>query len=316
MQAHPIDSWQHKHDFTVMEEHGERRTWQVLVLTAVTMLVEVIAGIAYGSMALLADGWHMGTHVAAFMITIVAYRYTKRHANSTDYAFGPGKVGVLSGFASAIVLLGVALFMLFESIQRLMSPQQIHFNEAMLVAALGLAVNIASAFLLRDSHGHHDHHGTHEDHHHHDHNLKAAYLHVLADALTSVLAIGALFFGKYLGWHWLDPLIGIAGAAIIGRWAYTLLRECGSVLLDGSIDEKVLAAIRKTIEEVPDVKITDIHVWRVGPADFAAILSIVTHRPQKIEYYKGLLADFRELTHVTVEVNVCEEETCPLNQPI
>jgi cation diffusion facilitator family transporter len=316
MQAHPIDSWQHKHDFTVIEEHGERHTWQVLILTAVTMLVEVIAGMAYGSMALLADGWHMGTHVAAFMITIVAYRYTTKHANSKTYAFGPGKVGVLGGFASAIVLMGVALFMLFESIQRLLSPQLIHFNEAMLVAALGLAVNIASAFLLRDSHGHHDHGGDHEEHHRHDHNLKAAYLHVLADALTSVLAIGALFFGKYLGWHWLDPLIGMAGAAIIARWAYTLMRESGSILLDGSIDEKVVDAIRKTIEDVPDIKITDIHVWRVGPADFAAILSIVTHHPQKTEYYKGLLADFRELSHVTVEVNVCEEESCPFNQPI
>jgi cation diffusion facilitator family transporter len=316
MRAHPIDSWQHRHDFTVIEEHGERRTWQVLILTALTMLVEVGAGMVYGSMALLADGWHMGTHVAAFTITIVAYRYTQKHANSSDYAFGPGKVGVLGGYASAIVLMGVALFMVFESIQRLLSPQQIHFNEAMLVAAVGLAVNIASAFLLRDSHGQHDHHGAHEDHHRHDHNLQAAYLHVLADALTSVLAIGALFFGKYLGWHWLDPLIGIAGAVIIGRWASGLLRESGSILLDGSIDKKVVAAIKKAMEDEPDIKIADIHVWRVGPADFAAILSIVTHRPQKIAYYRGLLADFPEITHITVEVNVCEEESCPFNQPI
>jgi len=304
MQTHPIDFWQHHHDFAVMEEQGEQRTRRVLILTAVTMTVEVAAGLAYGSMALLADGWHMATHVAAFVITMVAYRFARRHATSKDFAFGPGKVSVLAGFASAIALVVVALFMVIESLQRLLSPQVIHFNEAMLVAALGLAVNIISAFLLRD---HHDHH---HGHHHHDHNLKAAYLHVLADTLTSLLAIGALLFGKYLGWHWLDPLIGMAGAAVIVRWAFGLLRETGFILLDGSIDEGYLTAIREKMEGAPDTRIADMHVWKVGPADYAAILSLVTHHPRKMAYYKELLRDFKEITHLTIELNVCEGESC------
>lgn len=317
MQAHSIDLWRHHHDFAVIDEHGERRTRQVLILTAITMLVEVAAGLTYGSMALLADGWHMGTHVAAFMITIVAYRYARKHANSRNFAFGPGKVSVLGGFASAIALVAVSLIMIIESIQRLLSPQLIQFNEAMLVAALGLAVNIVSAFLLRDHHDHnhqHDHHHGHQHDHHHnhhqDHNLKAAYLHVLADALTSLLAIGALLLGKYLGWSWLDPLIGMAGAAVIVRWAHGLLRETSLILLDGSMDERSLAAIKEKIEGVPDTRIADIHVWKVGPADYAAILAIVTHHPQKLDYYKNLLRDFKEITHLTVELNVCEGESC------
>lgn len=313
MQAHPIDFWQHQHDFAVIEEHGERRTRQVLILTAITMLLEVAAGMAYGSMALLADGWHMGTHVAAFMITIVAYRYARRHADSRKFAFGPGKVSVLGGFVSAIALAAVALVMLIESLQRLLAPQPIHFNEAILVASLGLSVNIVCAFLLRDHHDHHhDHHhdNSHDEQHHHDHNLKAAYLHVLADALTSVLAIAALMFGKYFGWNWLDPLIGIVGAAVIGRWAWGLLRETGVILLDGSMDGNYLAAIQEKIEKELDNRVADIHVWRVGPADYAAIVSIVTHHPQKMEYYKGLLADFKEISHLTIELNVCEEESC------
>jgi cation diffusion facilitator family transporter len=311
MQAHPIDSWQHQHDFAVIEEHGERRTRQVLLLTAITMLLEVAAGMAFGSMSLLADGWHMGTHVAAFMIAIVAYRYARRHADSRKFAFGPGKVSVLGGFASAIALAAAALLMLVESLQRLLSPQTIHFNEAILVAVLGLTVNIVSAYLLRDHHEHHqDYDAAHNTGHHHDHNLKAAYLHVLADALTSVLAIGALLFGKYLGWNWLDPVIGIIGAAVIARWAWGLLRETGVILLDGSIDEPYLAAVQEKIESELDNRVADMHVWRVGPADYAAILSIVTHHPQKIEYYKGLLADFKEISHLTIELNVCESESC------
>ena len=194
MHTHSIETWQHPHDFAVIQEHGEKRTRQVLIITAVTMLFEIGAGMAFGSMALLADGWHMGTHVAAFLITIFAYRFAKKHATNTAFAFGTGKVSVLGGFASAIVLIVVALIMLVESGQRILTPQPIHFNEAIGVAALGLLVNIACAFLLQ---GHHDHGHDHDDDgHHHDHNLKSAYLHVLADALTSVLAIGALLFGK------------------------------------------------------------------------------------------------------------------------
>ena len=314
MHTHSLDTWQHPHDFAVIQEHGEKRTRQVLLITAVTMLFEIAAGMAYGSMALLADGWHMGTHVAAFMITIFAYRFAQKHAESKAFAFGTGKVSVLGGFASAIALIVVALLMLIESGQRILAPQPIHFNEAIGVAALGLLVNIACAFLLQDHHDHHghahDHDDDHDHHHHHDHNLKAAYLHVLADALTSVLAIGALLFGKYLGWNWLDPLMGIVGALVISRWAYGLVRETGGILLDGSISTKELAAIKEKIEGTLDNRIADMHVWKVGPAHYAAILSIVTHYPRKIDYYKELLHDFPNLAHLTVEVHPCESEPC------
>ncbi len=306
MHTHSIDPWQHQHDFVVIQEHGERRTRQVLILTAITMLLEVAAGMAYGSMALLADGWHMGTHAAAFMIAIFAYRYAQRHTNSKDFAFGTGKVSVLGGFASAIVLGVVSFIMLIESGQRLVVPHPIHFNEAIGVAVLGLAVNIVSAFLLRDGHDHDDH----NHNNHHDYNLKAAYLHVLADVLTSVMAIAALILGKYLGWNWLDPVIGIVGALIIARWAYGLLRETGFILLDGSMEAIELAAIKEKIEGALDNRIADMHVWRVGPADFAAIISIVTHHPKKMDYYKGLLSDFKEISHLTIELNICEEESC------
>ena len=310
MHTHSLDTWQHPHDFAVIQEHGEKRTRQVLIITAVTMLFEIAAGMAFGSMALLADGWHMGTHVAAFLITIFAYRFAKKHAASTAFAFGTGKVSVLGGFASAIVLIVVALIMLVESGQRILAPQPIHFNEAIGVAALGLLVNIACAFLLQ---GHHDHGHAHDDdchHHHHDHNLKSAYLHVLADALTSVLAIAALTCGKYLGWNWLDPLMGIVGALVITRWAYGLVRETGGILLDGSISTKELAAIKEKIEGTLDNRIADMHVWKVGPAHYAAILSIVTHYPQKTDYYKELLRDFPNLAHLTVEIHPCESEPC------
>lgn len=308
MHTHSLDTWQHPHDFTVIQEYGERRTRQVLIITAITMLFEIGAGMAFGSMALLADGWHMGTHVAAFLITIFAYRFAKKHATNAAFAFGTGKVSVLGGFASAIVLIVVALIMLVESGQRILAPQPIHFNEAIGVAALGLLVNIACAFLLQ---GHHDH--GHDDaghHHHHDHNLKSAYLHVLADALTSVLAIAALIFGKYLGWNWLDPLMGIVGAMVICRWAYGLLRETSTILLDGSISGKELAAIKEKIEGTLDNRIADMHVWKVGPAHYAAIISIVTHYPQKIDDYKELLREFTDLSHLTVEIHTCEGEPC------
>ena len=303
MHTHSLHNWQHQHDFAVIHEQGEKRTMQVLFLTAATMVVEIAAGIAYGSMALLADGWHMGTHVAAFMITIFAYRYARTHAKSSAFAFGTGKVSVLGGFASAVALAVVALVMLIESIQRILVPQPIHFNQAIGVAVLGLFINIICAILLQERSGHsHDHH--------HDHNLKAAYLHVLADALTSLLAITALVSGKYLGWNWLDPIMGIVGAAVITRWSFSLLKETGPVLLDGSIEGEYVAAIRKEIENAMDNRIADIHVWRVGPAHYAAIISIVTHYPQRIEYYKELLRGFEELSHITIEVNTCDSEPC------
>ncbi len=305
---HALENWQHSHEFSVQNDKGERRTLYVLILTAITMVVEIIAGSVYGSMALLADGWHMGTHVAAFMIAIFAYRYARKHANNPAFAFGTGKVNVLGGFASAIALAVVALVMLAESLQRIIDPQAIHFNEAITVASIGLIVNVLSAFLLKDGHDH-THHHVHEhthDHHHHDHNLKAAYLHVLADALTSMLAIIALVSGKYFGWYWLDPMMGIVGAIIITRWSYGLIKQTGPILLDASIEEDYRQAIKDTIEKDADNRISDIHIWKVGANHYAAIIALVTHYPNSAEYYKLLLSKFHKLSHVTIEVNECK----------
>lgn len=303
MHSHELQQWQHSHNFAHRNEKGEQRTLYVLILTAITMVAEVVAGSVYGSMALLADGWHMGTHVAAFFITLFAYRYARQHANNPAYSFGTGKVNVLGGFASAIALAVVALIMLIESVQRIIDPHNIQFNEAIVVGIIGLLVNVVSAFLLKDDHSHHSHHDDH--HHNHDHNLSAAYLHVLADALTSVLAIAALICGKYLGWNWLDPIMGIVGAVIITRWAIGLLKQTGPILLDGSIDDHTREAIQAVIESHADNKVTDIHVWRVSGNHYAAIIALVTHHPQSAEYYKSLLTQFDKLAHISVEVNVC-----------
>ena len=309
MHTHTLENWQHSHDFSVKNEKGERRTKYVLILTAITMIVEILAGSIFGSMALLADGWHMGTHVAAFMITIFAYRYARKHADNPAYAFGTGKVSVLGGFASAVALAVVALVMLIESLQRIVDPHTIQFNEAIAVASLGLLVNVISAFLLKDDHHHHHHdHGDH--HHHHDHNLRAAYLHVLADALTSLLAIIALVSGKYFGWDWLDPIMGIVGAVIITRWSYGLLKQTSPILLDGSIEQEYQSAITEAIEKDADNRITDIHIWRVGANHYAAIISLVTHFPKSAECYKDLLNGFHKLSHTTIEVNACKDESC------
>ena len=309
MHIYTLENWQHNHDFSVKNDKGERRTKYVLILTAITMIVEIVAGSIFGSMALLADGWHMGTHVAAFMITIFAYRYARKHADNPAYAFGTGKVSVLGGFASAIALAVVALVMLIESMQRIVDPHTIHFNEAIAVASLGLFINIVSAFLLKDDH-HHYHAHDHSDEHHHDHNLRAAYMHVLADALTSLLAIIALVSGKYFGWNWLDPVMGIVGAIIITRWSYGLLKQTSPILLDGSIEKEYQSAITKTIEEDSDNRVSDIHIWKVGANHYAAIISLVTRHPKSTEHYKGLLNDFHKLSHTTIEVNVCEGELC------
>lgn len=308
MHTHTLKHWQHSHNFSIKNEKGEKRTQYVLILTAVTMVAEIIAGSVYGSMALLADGWHMGTHVAAFFITIYAYRYAKKYENNPAFTFGTGKVTVLGGFSSAVALAVVALVMVVESLERIMNPETIYFNQAIAVAGIGLLVNIISAFMLRDEHGHshqHDH-----DHHHHDHNLRAAYMHVLADAMTSLLAIFALLAGKYIGWNWLDPVMGIVGAAVITRWSYGLLKETGPILLDASIEEEYQRAIKAAIEKDSDNRISDIHVWKVGANHYAAIISLVTHFPNTIEHYKSLLSDFNRLSHVTIEVQECKDKPC------
>jgi cation diffusion facilitator family transporter len=318
MHARILDLLKHDHDFAVINKKGERRTRLVLILTFFTMVLEVTTGIMFGSMALLADGWHMGTHVAAFMITIFAYRYSRLHAHDQTFAFSTGKVGVLGGFASSVVLGMVAFMMLVESGERMLNPHVILFNEAIAVASFGLLINLVSALLLKDpQHPKHDH--LHHNHlHHHDHNLKAAYFHVLADALTSVLAIVALVLGKYYGWNWLDPVMGTVGAVFITHWSFTMIRETSPVLLDESIDVNYKMAIKERIESDADNRISDIHIWRVSPHHFALIISLVSHNPKAPEYYKALLNNFQsldglnKLSHITIEVNQCFGDACSL----
>ncbi len=276
------------------------------------MAIEIGGGWLFGSMALLADGWHMGTHAAALGIALFAYIYARRHANDPGYAFGTGKVSVLGGFTSAVVLLLIALLMAVESLQRLISPQAIRFNEAILVAGLGLAVNLFSAFLLQDQNEHHhEPHQEHEHEHAHggqDHNLRAAYLHVLADALTSILAIFALLTGKALGWIWMDALMGIVGAVVITRWSFGLLHDTSQILLDAHPIHEFSTKIKDLLEGDGDNLVCDLHIWWVGTNQFAAAISLVTHFPQPVEHYKALLSGCGELAHVTIEVNVYQSE--------
>jgi len=321
----PIDDitrWQHEHDFHVGNPAGERNTWRVVALTAAMMVVEIVAGSVFHSMALLADGWHMATHVAALGIAALAYRFARRSAGDERFAFGPWKIEVLGGYTSAVALGIVAAYMVFESLERLWSPVEIQYDEALLVTGIGLAVNLASAFLLGHGHNHgHDHaHG--DDHNHapgescaHDHgdarkplhkhddlNLRAAYIHVLTDALTSVLAIIALVCGKYLGWQRLDPVIGIVGAVVVGLWVVDLVRDTSRVLLDREMDHPLVDEIRATIEAEEETRVTDLHVWRVGPNRFSCAAAIVAKHPKTPDEYRELLKRVKPLVHATLEV--------------
>lgn len=304
MHQRDLHRWQHHHAFGTQEQsRGERRTMWVIGLTLTMMAVEIAAGVAYGSMALLADGWHMGTHAAALSVAAFAYVYARRHADDPRYSFGTGKVGALGGFSSATGLAVVALLIFGESAQRLASPVAIRFDEAIAVACLGLAVNLACALLLRE---HHDETNFGE-HAHHDHNLRGAYLHVLADALTSVLAIAALSTGKLLGWTWMDPVMGLVGSVVIARWSYALLRDTSRVLLDAELSEERREQIRDAIESDADTRVADLHVWRVGPRHLAAIVSVVAHDAREPDHYKRLVAEQRDLVHVTIEVHRCPD---------
>lgn len=287
------------HDFLHGHERGERRVYMVLALTMVTMVVEIVAGLIFNSMALTADGWHMGTHAAAFGITIFAYRYARRHANNPRFSFGTGKVSVLGGFASAIALSVVALLMAAESAHRLIDPRDIRFNEALFVAVVGLMVNLVSALLLKEDHHHHGH----GHNHHHDHNLKAAYFHVLADALTSVAAIIALTLGRFFGWAVLDPVMGIVGSLIIARWAIGLLRDTSGLLLDGSVGDETREAIRAAVEDHSSFRITDLHVWAVAPGHLAVILAVQAQDSCNPADIKALLVGIPHLLHINVEVH-------------
>lgn len=298
-----LHRWQHHHSFGTSERTaGESRTWWVIALTLVMMTIELAAGTAFGSMALLADGWHMGTHAAALSVTAFAYLFARRHADNPRYSFGTGKVGALGGFGSAVGLAVVSILVFGESARRLTAPVVIHFDEAIAVACLGLLVNLVSAFLLREDH-HEDAHGQH----HHDHNLRGAYLHVLADALTSILAIAALTTGKFFGWTWMDPVMGLVGSVVIARWSYGLLRDTGRVLLDAELTEERRVDIQRKIEADSSDRVVDLHVWRVGPRHLAAIVSVVTHDSREPDHYKRLLAQQPDLVHVTIEVHRCPD---------
>jgi cation diffusion facilitator family transporter len=300
------DRFSHDHQFLgASHDENARRTLWVVALTFVMMIGEIAAGYITGSMALLADGFHMATHAGALGIAAAAYGFARRNANNRRYSFGTGKVGDLAGFASAMVLGLVSLGIAGESIFRLFEPTTVAFGEATVIAIVGLGVNILSAFLLMGHHGHghgHQHDHGHEHHHHHDNNLRSAYVHVLADALTSVLAIAALLAGRYLGWVWLDPVMGIVGAIVIAKWAYNLMRDSAAVLLDAT-DEPVAAEIRELLETSDDVRISDLHVWQVGPQARAAIVSVVAAAGVTAQAIRERLAPVHELSHLTIELH-------------
>jgi len=306
MQRESDIQWSHSHDFGEDNQLQERKVRIVFWLTTVVMVVEIAAGMWSGSMALLADGWHMGTHSAAFAIAMFAYWYARKHAGNKEFSFGTGKVTYLGGFASAVALAIVALMMAIESVMRLIEPQAIHFDEAIVVAFIGLIVNIASVFVLHDGGHHHHHHHEHEHVHVHgqDHNMKAAYFHVLADTLTSLLAIIALFTGKYFGWIWMDALMGIVGAAVISRWSYGLIKETSSVLLDKSVEESRIMQLERVMKQEHGVTLTDLHIWKIASTHQAAILSVETTAPVSPgEYKQTIEKQLPGLSHISVEVN-------------
>ena len=316
MHSQSIDQWTHLHDF-LGEHHSrnERRIWAVVIITTLMMIAEIIGGYYYGSMALVADGWHMSTHAAALGISGAAYVYARRHLRSARFSFGTGKFGDLAAFTSAVVLAMIAAFIGYESVVRLSSPVPIAYKEAIAIAGLGLFVNLACAWLLAASHDHgHSHdHTHHQDHHgkhpvsgaHADNNLRSAYVHVLADAATSVLAILGLATAWTYGWTWIDPAVGIIGAGVIASWSYGLLRDAGAVLLDVT-DAEIAGKIRKELESDGD-RISDLHNWQLGPGHTAAISSVVSDQPKPPSHYKQRLAGMDRIAHITVEVQHCKE---------
>ncbi|MGD9217520.1 MAG: cation diffusion facilitator family transporter [Desulfobacteraceae bacterium] len=363
MHVHSLEKWKCNIEPELDNSSAEKRTWFVIILTLVMMVAEICAGTFFGSMALLADGWHMGTHAAALGIAAFAYWYARKQKDNPKFTFGTGKVNVLGGYTSSTILIIVAILMIYESVERLLSPIEIHFEEAIAVAALGLVVNLISALMLKDDHHHHHHHHhPDDDHHHHcdddieqdhddhhhlshecndpdhhhqnhsdhhhdhgqhqeerapkDHNLRAAYIHVIADALTSVTAIVALTAGKYLGWAWMDPIMGIVGALVIIRWGIGLAKDTGNILLDCDVNKTKYEAIRKVLESDSDNRIADMHLFKIGSQRIVGMISIVTHYPRSVEHYKSLLSGVADLAHVTIEVNACEGESCiPNSRP-
>jgi cation diffusion facilitator family transporter len=337
MHTHSIDEFRHAHVFLgAKHERNERRTWGVIAICAAMMVAEIAGGLTFGSVALIADGLHMSTHAGALLIAALAYTYARRHASNPRFAFGSGKLGDLAAFSSAIVLAMIALLIGYESFARLIAPVPIAFNEAIPIAVAGLAVNLISAWLLRDDHDHHDEHGHHahhdhlghehrpahdHDHHdhahdhdhahptkvHRDHNLRAAFVHVIADAAVSVLVIVGLLFGREFGWLWVDAVMGLVATVVILSWSWTLIRSAGAVLIDAMADPALARAITGRLEQGSD-RISDLHLWRLGPGHLAAVISLVTHNPRAPDYYKRRLAGLSSLSHVTVEVLTCHGE--------
>jgi cation diffusion facilitator family transporter len=310
-----LDALRHDHIFLgANHTSNERRTWAVIILCTGMMIVEIVGGLVFHSMALLADGIHMATHAGAMLIAAAAYFYSRRHLTDPRFSFGTGKIGDLAAFASGVILASTAVVVATQSIERLLNPETIAFDQAIPVAVLGLAVNLASAWLLRDDHQHpgHEHGHAHDDHddhhhdhdahqHHHDHNLRAAYLHVIADAAVSILAIIGLVAGRQLGWVWMDPTMGLIGALVIARWSVGLLRVTGAVLLDMNPGEILARTIRRRIETDGD-RIADLHVWRVGPGHNAASLVICSAAGLAPSVYRARLAGIETLSHLTIEV--------------
>jgi cation diffusion facilitator family transporter len=301
----PANSWKHSHVFDAGNPIGERNTRRVVILTAAMMVVEVVAGLAFNSMALLADGLHMSSHATALGLSVLAYVLARKFAQSPRFAFGTWKIEVLGGYTSAVLLVGVALVMLYESVLRIITPATILYNEAIVVACFGLVVNVVCAWWLKDDHPHEAGAARHAHHdHHHDLNLRSAYLHVLADGATSVLAIVALLGGKLWGAPWLDPVMGIVGAALVLVWAYGLLRDTGHVLLDAGMNAELVSEIRQVIRDAPvHAEICDLHVWQVGKGKYACILTLATPQTLSADEVRRWLSVHEELVHVTVEIN-------------
>lgn len=350
MHTHSLDAWRHSHVFLgEQHSHNERRVWLVVVITAVMMVAEIAGGTMFGSVALTADGWHMATHAAALSISGFAYAIARRRAHDPRYTFGTGKFGELAGYTSAIILALVSVGIVYEAVTRMLDPVPIRFNEALTIAVLGLVVNVVCAWLLgghshgHDHHGHHNH--SHHDYHHHGHdhahrhdrdhrhhhhndahaqgaahhhedghasdgNHRAAFAHVVADAVTSALAIVALVAASLFGWTWIDPVVGIVGAVLIALWSIGLMRATSAVLLDALPSEETVAKIRGILEANDD-RVSDLHLWQLGPGHVGAIVSVVTHDPKPPEHYKAMLRDLEELSHITVEVLHCGNTAGP-----
>lgn len=315
MHTHSIDPWQHSHVFLgAGHDRNERRTWFVVALTVVMMVAEIVGGTVFGSMAVVADGWHMSTHAGALGIAALAYRFARRHARDARFSFGTGKVGELAAFTSAVILALIAVLIGYEAATRLYAPTAIDFKEAIWLATFGLGVNLASAWILFDRghhHAHHDHRHAHDrDHHHnHDSNIRAAYVHVLADAMTSVLAIAGLLAGWFYGLVWMDALMALVGVGVILSWSVGLIRTAGTVLLDIVPDRQLAGRIRDRLEINGD-RVSDLHLWRLGPGHAGLIAAVVSDRPQEPTVYKRRLGGIRGLSHVTVEVHACNDPAC------